>query len=303
MEYFKRKACDVVVLEVGMGGRLDATNIIKDSLLSVITGISLDHTAFLGNTVEEIAAEKAGIIKQNGAVLYGGNDPCAEKVIKDVAEKRGAEFYRVRRESIEIKKADLSGSVFNYCEKERRISLLGLYQPYNASNVIEAVKILNSRGLSISDKSLEAGLLRARWNGRFELLREKDPMFIIDGSHNPEGIEAAKKCIKHYFGDEKVLILTGVMKDKDYPEMARELSSVASYAVTLRPDNPRSLDTTLYAEEFRKSSVEAYASESIPDAVRHAVRTAREKKLAIVALGSLYMYGDVKRALLDVIKK
>lgn len=295
---FKRHGCDPVVLEVGLGGRLDATNTIKTTVLSVITGISLDHTAILGDTVEKIAFEKAGIIKNGAPVLFGGNDLSALGVIETVANERKSFFFVTKQDEVKIKKADLDGTTFSYRGEEYRINLLGLYQPYNAANVVEAVKILRSVGLEISNEALKNGLANAVWKGRFELLSKKDPVFIIDGSHNPEGVTAAVKSIKHYFGNERVCLLSGVMKDKNYADMAKELSAVAAVAVTLKPDNPRALDAAAYAEEYRKNGVEAFSHNNISDAVNDAVGLAKERNLAIVALGSLYMYGDVKKAFL-----
>ena len=297
MEYFKRKACDVVVLEVGMGGRLDATNTIKDPILSVITGISLDHTAFLGNTVAEIAAEKAGIIKDKAPVLYGGADEDAAAVIENAARSKGSEFFRTPRAHLTIDCTEFTGTSFTLSGEKYRIGLLGTYQPYNAANVIAAVKILRRRGLEISDEALRSGLAEARWKGRFELL-SNDPVFISDGSHNPEGITAAIECIKTLFS-EKVILLSGVMKDKDYPDMARELSEIACRAVTLRPDNPRSLDAKTYAAEFSKNGVESEGYDSIGDAVSAALKLSEKLGRPVVSLGSLYMYGDVKRALFE----
>lgn len=295
MVAFAKNECDPIVLEVGMGGRLDATNTIENPIMSVITGISLDHTAFLGNTIAEIAKEKAGIIKDGAPVLYGGADDEAYEVIAAVARERGSMIERTPRQELAVKKTSFEGTDLTLSGREYHINLLGTYQPYNAANVIAAVDILRARGLAISDEALAKGLESAEWKGRFELL-SKEPVFVIDGSHNPEGITAAVDCIKTLF-DGKVLLLSGVMKDKDYPDMARELSAVAAYAVTLKPDNPRSLDAELYAEEFRNNGVPAEGFVKVIDSVARAFDVAKKEKLPIVALGSLYMYCEVKAAL------
>lgn len=301
MVAFERNCCDPVVLEVGMGGRLDATNIIKSPIMSVITGISLDHTAFLGSTVSEIAAEKAGIIKDGAPVLYGGSDKDAEEIIRNVALKNGSEFYVTPKSELQIINIGLEGTVFRLSEKEYSIKLLGTYQPYNAANVICAVDILRKIGLDIDDKALMQGLKNAEWKGRFEKLSDS-PLVIIDGSHNPEGIAAAVDCVKTLFGNQRVVLLSGVMKDKDYADMARELSVIAESAFTLKPDNPRSLDAATYAEEFRKCGIYAEGNDSVEEASKAALRRAKEKGIPIIALGSLYMYGDVKKAILSLIK-
>ena len=165
-EYFKREKVDVVVLEVGMGGRFDSTNIIRNPLLSVITGIALDHVAFLGDTVEKIAGEKAGIIKNNAPVLYGGEDDVARAVIKNTAKAMGSEYYETDYSALKVNSTDLSGTEFTYRGEAMKISLLGLYQPYNAANVIEAVEILRGEGYKISDKNLKEGLRHTEWSIR-----------------------------------------------------------------------------------------------------------------------------------------
>ena len=293
LEYFKRKACDVVVLEAGMGGRLDSTNVISESVLSVITGISLEHTAYLGDTVEKIAAEKAGIIKNGGRVIYGGDDDSAANVIENIAQMRGARYSRVDRGSLNILSSSFDGTSFSYKSYDNvKLSLLGLYQPQNATNVIDAVEALRERGFEISDKALLEGLAAAEWPARFEIV-SKDPLVIYDGAHNPQGIEVAVESIKRYFGDKKVFILTGVMKDKDYGYIASKLSDVASDAFTVTPDNPRALSADEYAEVLKEKGVNATAFDNVQEAVRAAKKAAKERNTALVCLGSLYMYAEI----------
>ena len=292
-EYFKRKKCDVVILEAGMGGRLDSTNIIEAPLLSVITGIAFDHTAFLGDTIEKIATEKAGIIKKDRPVLWGGNSAAALEVIKAQADKMNAPFYATSRDTIKVTNATLEGTFFDYDErKDIKISLLGSYQPYNAANVISAVDILRGEGLSISEEALRNGLLSAKWPARFELL-SNEPTVIYDGAHNPEGIEAACRSIKNYFGDEKVFVLSGVMKDKDYDYIASMLSEIATKAFTVTPDNPRALNAKDYAEVLSKKKVTSLPFESLSEALKTAYNTAKNEKTPLVCLGSLYMYSEL----------
>jgi dihydrofolate synthase/folylpolyglutamate synthase len=303
MVFFARHRADPVVLEVGMGGRLDATNVINDPLVSVITGISLDHTAILGDTVAKIAAEKAGIIKPGVPVVWGGNAAPAARVIHRIAAERGCECSDVRKRRVRVISEGLDGTVFSYAGYTASLSLLGTYQPYNAANVITAVEVLRRRGLRISDRDLLLGLRRAVWKARFELISASDPVVISDGSHNPEGISAAVSGIRTYFGDGKTVLLTGVMKDKDYPAMADSLSEIASEVFTLRPDNPRSLDPELFAAEFRRNGIPAESSGSVHEAVCKAVRAAREQGRPLVALGSLYMYREVREAFRTVLGK
>jgi len=299
---FARHKADPVVLEVGMGGRLDATNIIKTPVISVITGIALDHTAILGDTEAKIAREKAGIIRPGVPVVWGGNSRSASRVIRNATEEKGAPFIRARDRQLKVLREDLNGTQFSYAGYTAELSLLGSYQPRNAANVIAAVLELRKLGFEIDDRALLLGLKKAKWKARFEKL-SSDPLIISDGSHNPEGIAAAVTGIKTYFGDEKVILLTGVMKDKDYPSMADELSAVACRAYTLRPDNKRSLDPELFAAEFRRCGVESEGSETIEKAAEKALKAAAELKKPIVCLGSLYMYSDVKKALLGLLAK
>lgn len=300
MLFFARHKCDPVVLEVGMGGRLDATNIIKTPLVSVITGISLDHTAILGDTVEKIAHEKAGIIKPGVPVIFGGGSPEALEVIGTAAKEHGCDFFAVDREKINVTSCDLSGTELEYEGEKVRLGLLGLYQPYNAATAISTVRELRRRGLDIPEEALVKGMAEAKWKGRFEKLSEKDPLFIIDGSHNPEGIAAAIMSIKHYFGGEKVCLLTGVLRDKDHTSMARELSTVADSVFILKPPNPRALEPSLYAKDFEACSVPAKPFDSTEEAVRTAVDYAKSKNIPLIALGSLYMYGEIKSAFLGL---
>lgn len=297
LEYFKRKGCDVVVLEAGMGGRLDSTNIIPTSILSVITGISLEHTAYLGDTVEKIAAEKAGIIKKNGTVLFGGEDGACARVIAERAKEMNADFAVIDKSTLNIVRSDLNGSVFGYrglCDVA--ISLSGLYQPQNAANVIAAVDVLNEKGFSISEDALRRGLLAARWQARFEVI-SRTPLVIFDGAHNPEGIEKAVESVKYYFGTQKVLVLTGVMKDKNYRYIAERLSEIAAAALTITPDNPRALDAAEYAAVLTDVGVDATAYASVADAVSAGKALAAEKNIPLVCLGSLYMYGEIKECI------
>ncbi len=293
-EYFLEEGCNVVVLEAGMGGRLDSTNIIRDPLLSVITGIALDHTAFLGDTVEKIASEKAGIIKDGAPVLFGGSDKGAEDVIRNTANERGSQMTVVDYEKLNVNSALLNGTNFDYKSRHGvEIKLLGLYQPRNASVVLEAIDILKKRGLIISEEAITRGLSEAKWPARFEIINEKDPLIIFDGAHNPEGISSAVKSIKHYFKDEKVYILTGVLKDKDYDFIAGELSTVAERAFTLTPDNPRALTANEYADVLKSKGVSAEAHDSIEAAFRAAKNAARKDGKALLSLGSLYTYTDI----------
>ncbi len=295
-EYFKRHGVDVAVIEAGMGGRLDSTNIVEKPLLSVITGVALDHVAFLGDTVEKIAVEKAGIIKEGCPILFGGVDEDAKRVIESHAKSLHAPLYLTQREALSVEHMSLLGTNLSYkSHKDILIRLLGGYQPYNTANVLEAVDVLREGGLSIPEEAVKEGLARATWPARFEIIANT-PLVIYDGAHNAEGIRAAKESIEAYFGSERVIAVSGVLKDKDYEFIAGELSEVADTVFTITPDNPRALSSSEYASVLRGKGVNATACESIDEAVRLAVAGAKEKERALVCLGSLYTYGEVSEA-------
>jgi dihydrofolate synthase/folylpolyglutamate synthase len=295
--HFVKAGCEIVVLETGMGGRLDSTNIIKDPLLTVITGIAMDHTAFLGDTVEKIAAEKAGILKKGAPVLWGGYDPVARSVIEKRAAELGVPMVATADTPLTVREMSLSGSVVDYGTWQNvQLPLLGTYQPRNLANVLAAVPLMRGAGLHITDEQVRKGIAAARWPGRFEKLAD-DPLILSDGAHNPEGIEAAVDSIKAYFGNESVLILTGVMADKDYRGMVQTLLPVTAEAFTLTPDNPRSLSACDFAAAFAEAGIPATAFDTVPDAVAAAVARAKKTGRPLISLGSLYMYCEVTAAL------
>ncbi len=295
--YFKKKNVDIVILECGMGGRLDSTNVIPDPVLSVITGISLDHVAFLGDTVEKIAAEKAGIIKETRPVLYGGRKGDAQRVIKKKAAELSSPYYEKSLSDIRLRKVSVKGSTFDYKKhKNIKLSLIGTYQPENASNVIEAVEILRRDGYRITDKHLRDGLKNAKWKGRFERLSEFPPVYF-DGGHNEEGVNAAVRSVRECFGKKKINIISGVLKDKDYEKIGKKISSVADCVYTVTPDSPRALDAAEYAEVIKKNGVEAYACEGFDDAVKKGYERALKNGRPLLCVGSLYSYPDFKKAL------
>ncbi len=295
-EYFKKRNCDIVVLECGLGGRLDATNIIKNPLLSVITGIDFDHQNFLGDTIELIAAEKSGIIKEGRPVLWCGDNKNALEVIRREANSKGCDLY-INDKEIEIISADLSGTVFNYDGfKNLKISLLGSYQPKNAANAVAAAQILKNQGLNIPDNAIFEGLENTKWPARFEKLNEA-PLIIFDGSHNPQGVTATVQSIRQYFGDKKVNILSGVMKDKDYTFIAKAIGRTANKVYCVTVNNPRSLKAEDYRKVFTQNSVNAESFDKIDIALNAAIENSLENNIPLICMGSLYMYSDIYKIL------
>lgn len=295
--YYNRHACDVVVLEVGMGGRLDSTNVIESPLVSVITGIALDHTAVLGDTVSAIAAEKAGIIKSGRPVVYGGRDDIAFDVIAEKASETSSSLARVKHNAIDVKTMDVTGTVFGYDGvNDIKLSLCGSYQPENAATVIETVRKLNENGFCVSEDAMRNGFAKTKWSARFELLNH-EPIVIFDGSHNIQGITAATNSIKQFFGDDKVLLLMGVLADKDYRDMVGILAPLASRVFTVAPPSPRALASDALAKVFSEFGVDALAFDTIEEGVSAAFAEAKTQNMPLVMLGSLYMYGNVYSAL------
>lgn len=300
--YFADCACDVVVLEVGLGGRLDSTNVIENTVLSIITGIDFDHTALLGNTIEEIAFEKAGIIKQNRPVLFGGGEGEALDVIRDVALKKNAPVYCVDRSSYRQKEATLEGTVFDYSHYTNlHLPLLGAYQPYNATAVLTAIDLLNEQGFAINEKAVQKGLADVRWPARFELL-SREPIIIYDGGHNPEGVRAAVASVKAYFGNQRVNLLSGVMADKDRGEMIETMKPIISRAFTVTPNNPRSLAAAEYAAQLATYDIAATPYASVAEGVKAAIESSRKENIPLVCLGSLYLYEEVEKAVRGLLR-
>ena len=301
-EYFHRQKVDVVVLEVGLGGRLDSTNVIENPLLSIITGIAFDHISLLGNTIHSIAAEKAGIIKPGRTIIFGGKTTgSACRTISAVAQLRNAPVYRVDRSTCKVKEYALSGTRFDYEEYEDlELSLLGTYQPFNAATVLTAINHLRGEGLEISEEAVRTGLKKVRWQARFELVCE-DPVVIFDGGHNPQGVDAAVKSIQNYFPDGKVNLLSGVMADKAYDEMIDLIKPIAEQVFTVTPNNPRALASGEYAEYFHNHKIKATAYDTVEEGIRAAVKDSRESGRPLICLGSLYLYEEFYEKLQKIV--
>lgn len=297
MRFFLYKECDIVVLEVGMGGELDSTNVIDTPEVAVIAAIGLDHTAELGSTLPEIARTKAGIIKQGGiAAVYGG-EPEVVRVFEDVCRERGARLVKTDHSRLNVKSIDLDASHFDFAPyTDLAFPLVGAYQPYNAALAITAAECLRDRGYTISDGNIADGINSTYWPGRFEVLR-RDPVFILDGAHNPQGIAATADSLKRHFGDKKITFLVGVMADKDVLNMTGYIDPLAACYVTTTPPNPRAMPADELAEILRKHGKPVVACDSIDDAVSEAIRTAGPDG-TVCALGSLYFSGEIRTAVM-----
>ena len=295
-EYFVRKQCDIVVLEVGLGGDYDATNVIETPEVAVITNIGLDHTDVLGNTLEEIARTKAGIFKEGGdAVVYRGI-PSVEQVFEDVCREKHIQLKKADFDSLRLKAHSLDGQVFDCgSRKDLVLPLLGDHQLHNASVVLSVVDTLIEKGWNISEEHIREGLRDVSWPGRFDIV-SREPLFIIDGGHNPQCIEALVKNIEDYLAGRKVVALTGVLEDKDYGDMYQPVMPLVDSFVCITPPNPRKLEAAELAAHLRGAGAQATACETIEEGVALALREAGETG-AVLCFGSLYTIGAIREAL------
>jgi len=292
--YFKKQKCDYVILEVGLGGIYDATNIIKSPVLSVITSISLDHTDYLGNTVSDVAMNKCGIIKKGCPVLtYMNQAPEALEVIKETAHKMSAPLTVADGSRLEILKCDLSGNEFLYCGEVYETSLIGEYQIYNSITAISAAKILCDCGLVISKANIKDGLKAAKWPARFEILH-RNPTVIADGSHNADGMNAFVETAKQIM-DEKPVCILGMLRDKDYDFCLKKLSEITDTIVVTEVDNPRRETLEKLKITAQKYIKNVYAEKENKDAMNKALQVAGDCG-TIIALGSLYMMKNIKES-------
>ena len=301
MLYFVQQNCDIVVLEVGLGGALDSTNIIPPPACAVITALGMDHVKELGPTLADIAAAKAGIIKPGSPVVSYGGEPEADKVIADTARAQGAPLTVVDFSRLQLRSASLDGLVFDFDGLEGlTLPFLASYQARNAAVAITALRALCGRGWNISDQAIRQGLAQVRWPGRFELLR-RDPPFLLDGSHNAHGMRATVASLRERFPGEKFVFLISIMADKDWDKMLQLLLPLAKCFVTVTAPSPRAIPAPDLAAQIRAMGGVAEPSDTIPAGVARADALAGGGPVA--ALGTLYFSGDVRRALTFLEKK
>ena len=288
--WFAKEQCDIVVLEAGLGGRLDATNVIESPAAAVITGIGLDHTDALGSTTAEIAAEKAGILKRGCPVILGECDDEAREVIRDAAVAAGAVLYPTDVRPVRILEATLEGTKFAVDWRRYETNLLGVYQPKNA-----AVAIRTAQVLGMGEEDIRAGVAQVRWPARFEIL-QREPLIIFDGGHNPQGVSTAVETVRALLPG-KVDLVTGVMADKDYEAIAENLSAIVENVWCVTPDNPRSLSAEDYVAVFVRAGIPATPAATVAEGVRLARAHAESTGRPLLILGSLYLYKEVRDAL------
>ncbi|MCR5279116.1 MAG: bifunctional folylpolyglutamate synthase/dihydrofolate synthase [Lachnospiraceae bacterium] len=294
--YFKEKECDFVILEAGLGGALDATNLTDSDVLSVITPIGLDHCGILGSTVEEITRNKAGVIKRDSFCVSASQCPEAKSVLEEVAKEQGAEISFVDPSDLTCIKYKLSGTIFNYGTlKGLKIQRLGVFQPENAAIAIEASFALSKRGLNISETAVRKGLEASVDFGRFEHIGDR-PLFFIDGAHNEPAAKRLKDNVETYFTNKEIVYIMGMFKDKDTEAVARIMAPMARSVITVTlPNKVRSETAMGLAETVMRYNPMVTTADSVPEAVELA-RLMCPKDGVILAFGSLSFMKDVKRA-------
>ena len=295
LTWFAREHCDIVVLEVGMGGRNDATNVIPAPEAAVLCNIGLDHTAQLGSTLEAIAENKSGILKPGCRGVLYPNSPDVEAVVTGVCRERGIPLQIADFSQIRVKRSDLSGQILDYKQYSGlHLPLLGAHQTRNCAVVLETLEALRQQGRSIPEEAVYQGIANTVWPGRFELLR-REPVFIVDGGHNEQCFAALAENVKTYLGGREIVALTGVMADKDYLDMYKDMVPLVSRFVTVTPDNPRSLDAVSLADYLRQLGKPAQAAGSVEEGVTEALALAGTEG-TVLAFGSLYMTGPIRQA-------
>lgn len=301
MEYFLEQRCDIVVLEVGMGGALDSTNAIDAPEVAVITNIGLEHTEYLGDTLEKIALTKAGIIKPGcSCVCYDGAAEVTA-VIRAVCAQNQVPLTCAGRFPVETIRQSLDGQVFSWRDGEYRLSLLGPHQVRNAAVVLETVEALRQRGWHIPEDAVKAGLREVKWPARLEILSGQ-PLFILDGGHNPQCVEALMSSIGALLRGRRIVALCGVLADKDYGQMMALMMPCAQEFICLTPVSDRALPAQALAEYLTERGAKARACAGIPAGIRAALDAAGEDG-AVIAFGSLYLAGAVRTAFAPALRR
>ena len=307
LKWFEREKCDVVVLETGLGGRFDATNIIDTPLASVIMSVSLDHTAILGDTVEKIAFEKCGIIKPDGVtVLYGDQPDGVFKVVRQIADNRNNRLIIADTASAVCKKSGLEGSVFSFTnellfegmETELYVPLIGAHQIKNAAAALFTAAVLRDRGLSISDGAIIEGLSHTAFPARAELLGN-EPVVLLDGAHNPGGAAALSELIRTQLDGRYKVAVTGMLADKDIRTALSCLVPLFDRVMAVSPDNPRAMSAEGLAEIVSGYGIPVEAEHDLRAAYRKALGLAQENGGAVVVFGSLYLASDMRKIIIE----
>ncbi|MCF6463670.1 bifunctional folylpolyglutamate synthase/dihydrofolate synthase [Clostridium sp. Cult1] len=299
--YFKEENVDFIVLEVGLGGRADSTNVIRESYASVITTIDYDHTDVLGDTLGKIAYEKAGIIKEKGLVISYPQEIEAFKVIEGVALEKKAKLIRCPMEKVEIIRLSQEGGVFNFSYKDQiyknlEISLIGEYQVYNATLALMTILVLKDKGLiNIEEKQIREGLKNTKWPGRLEILK-RNPTFLIDGAHNLQGAKTLAESIKK-FKYNKLILGIAILKDKDVDHIVETIVPLADNIIITEVNMPRKMEAEALEKIINKYNNNTIIEKDMKEAIDKSYELAEDGDL-IVFGGSLYLIGDIRKIIL-----
>lgn len=297
--YFNEKKCDYVILECGMGGKLDATNLVRNTVVAVFAPIGMDHMAFLGQTIGEIAEQKAGIIKPGCRVVSAQQREEAARVLEQVSSKQQVGIDFVQNEDASKIRYGLERQSFIYQEKQAiEIMLAGQYQIENALLALKVIDVLREEGVKISERAVEKGFASAKWSGRFELLAHK-PYFIVDGAHNEDGARKLAQSIRFYFTNKKIIYIMGILKDKEYDKIISLTAPFATHIITVKtPDNPRAMDAIELAQAATAYHLSVTAAGSLEEAVEMSYLLA-DKDSVIISFGSLSYLGRM----MDILEK
>ncbi|MBE6830505.1 MAG: bifunctional folylpolyglutamate synthase/dihydrofolate synthase [Ruminococcaceae bacterium] len=300
--WFAQKQCDIVVLEVGLGGRLDSTNVIQTPLVSVITSISLDHTKVLGDTLEQIAHEKCGIMKDGGVtVCYPDQQEEALTVIRKTADERNNHFVLADMKSVVPLSMNLTGTGLLYGELLVSLPFLGEHQIKNAVTVLAVFEVLKELGYHISGHSIEAGFACASFPARMEVL-SANPTVILDGAHNPDAMAALAAAVRKYLPDKKITAIVGMLADKDVKSSVKALTGLFSTVITLAPKNPRSMKAEDLAECFRLIGTPAQPMQNEEEALKKGLSMVGEDG-ALLVCGSFYLAGELRPLAMNLLSE
>ena len=294
--YFLEKRCDVVVLETGMGGRLDATNIVENTVAAVLTSISMDHSNFLGNTLEEIAGHKAGVMKRGCVVISAPQSPEVMAVLRAHADELNCPFISLDMGRLTRVRYGLERQRFSYGSyRGLEIPLAGKFQIENAALAVEALDALREAGYPVSEGQLRQGLACVEWPGRFTIIK-KHPLFIADGAHNEDAARRLAESIDFYFTNRKIIFIMGVLRDKEYEKIIALTAKYAEHIITVTPpQNPRALSAYELAREITGVHSSVTAVDSPEEAVEMSFLLA-DKESVIIAFGSLSYLGRLMEA-------
>ena len=296
--YYEKKKCDFVVLEVGLGGRLDSTNVINAPYVSVITSISLDHTAILGDTIEAIAAEKCGKIKFGAeTVAYPFQDEKAMEIIRKTCDERLNELRIPDVTRIKIKDERLEGTCVEYDGMEFLLPLAGRHMVYNACTAIEAVRSLSRLAIDISDKAIVNGIEKSVMPARMELIKKK-PVVILDGGHNEGCANALSVFVKKHLAGKRIIMVSSMMADKDYQSYMRIVAPLADTFIATKAEVPRALSSAELCENAKKFCADCYDI-SEPHKAITAARNILQSDDALIVCGSFYLAGEIRDDLLN----